>query len=886
MRSAYGAGRRVGRFRLAATIAAVILSMVSSWVAVGAKTPPRVRLITVVYRDVSVRAAILDVGSRFGVNIAIAQSVSGLVSASLHDATLDEALVAILAPEGYHYERQGEAIIVFAQQSKPVVASITSPPNAPPIVIAVTHIDVDQAAAIAARLFPKARVSADRSTGTLIVTGSADDIQAVRSLVEGIDVLNPSARSTEAVQLHAADPHAVAAAIKASFPHDVVSAGPNRTILLTAPAQDLEQIHALISSIDVSVASPSPSPQVSVAVRVTQAQPKTIALAVAHAFSNVRAAVSGSMVVLSGPTDAVANAKALIASIDVPAPDSRYTQVYRLKNVDAQSVADLVSKSFRDAQITVDKDLNALSVTAPTAEQQRIADAISQLDLAPQGSIQASGGGPPISVPGAVNAENSTMQIITLKAAIPGANQGPSTNATDIATAVTQFLGPTAPDLHITVPANSNQLMLSGNPYTIRLAKELIDQLDVAPPQVVLDTEILEVDENTAKNLGLTFNTPALSTTYSEISPTPPPGQFNPPPLLGFQPVTRTPLSAQFTMNFLVQNGEARVLADPRITTISGHTASIRAGDTSYILTQTGGGAGTVATQQLQPFQTGVTLDITPVVNAGNSISVTLHPSVSSLAGTAFNLPEIATRDTETTVTLLDDQTLIIGGLIQDTYSRTDTKTPILGDIPLVGKLFHNVNVTHNKNELIIVVTPHIVAPGSTGLAAGPPLPSLPTPAPLPTLPANTMLPTPSGQLPTPGLPAIATSPKPEAIGSIGPGARTDNAFTYGSVPSSTYAEPNDPVKIYYATFSPTQLQSGAMVQVSAITTTNVNRITVGYGGYATQLAPTQPGHWLASFNFIPGDIPLGQRSVSLTMTAYRVDGVSTNISIPVTIVP
>src|SRR4029077_3438396 len=137
--------------------------------------------------------------------------------------------------------------------------------------------------------------------------------------------------------------------------------------------------------------------------------------------------------------------------------------------------------------------------------------------------------------------------------------------------------------------------------------------------------------------------------------------------------------------------------------------------------------------------------------------------------------------------TLLDNQTLVIGGLIQDTYSRTDTKTPILGDIPLIGKLFHGVNLTHNKNELIIVVTPHIVAPGSPGLAPGPALPSIPTPEPLPTLPPNTMLPTPSGQLPTPGLPAITTTPKPEVSASPSPATQTANSFTYGSVPSSTY---------------------------------------------------------------------------------------------------
>lgn len=842
------------------------------------------RTITTAYAGITLSAALLDVGKRFGVNVVVAQGVQGRVSVTLHDASLSEALSALLAKTPYKYTSQANLIVVFGPPS--VSASPQPGANTQPAVIALTNISPDTARHIASELYPRPKIAINRVTNSLIIVGSPADVAAIRTVVQGIDEPSPTKTQVQAIQLHVANPNAVASAIRTAFGHDTIVVGPNKTLLITSSPQDMEQIKALVASVDVSTASPSPPPAAPEAVKILQAKPQTIALAVAHEFHDVRTAVSGSTVVLSGPPAEVANAKSLIALLDVPAPDARYTQVYRLKNVDAQSLADLLGKSFRDAAITIDKDLNAISVTALTTEQQRIADAISQLDTAPSGSLQASGGGPPISVPGTVNAENSTMQIITLKAAIPSANAGPSTNASDIATAVTQFLAPTSPDLHITVPANSNQLMIAGNPYTIRLAKQLIDQLDVAPPQVVLDTEILEVDETVAKNFGLTFNTPALSTTYSEIPPTPPPGQSNPPPLLGFQPVTRTALSAQFTLNFLIQNGDARVLADPRITTISGRTASIRAGDTSYILTQTGGGAGSVATTQLQPFQTGVTLDITPVVNAGNSISVTLHPSVSSLAGTAFNLPEIATRDTQTTVTLLDNQTLVIGGLIEDTYSRTDTKTPILGDIPLVGRLFHNVNVTHNKNELIIVVTPHIAAPGSPGLAPGPALPSLPTPQPLPTLPPNTMLPIPSGQLPTPSLPSITSTPKPTPTGSASPSTQTNNVFTFGAVPASTYAGPNDPVKIFYATFSPTELQSGTFVQVSVITTTNVNRITVGYGGYATQLAPTTPGQWQAAFDFIPGDIPLGQRSVALTLTAYRVDGVSTDISIPVTIVP
>ncbi|MBV8750783.1 MAG: type II and III secretion system protein, partial [Candidatus Eremiobacteraeota bacterium] len=136
----------------------------------------------------------------------------------------------------------------------------------------------------------------------------------------------------------------------------------------------------------------------------------------------------------------------------------------------------------------------------------------------------------------------------------------------------------------------------------------------------------------------------------------------------------------------------------------------------------TGGGTGTVATTQLQTFQTGVTLDITPVVNAGNFITVALHPTVNSLAGVANGIPQIATRDTQTTVAMHEDETLVIGGLIQDTTTRTTTKIPLLGDLPLIGRAFRNEELDGQRNELIITVTPHVVRLGA-------PLPAPPAPA-------------------------------------------------------------------------------------------------------------------------------------------------------------
>jgi type II secretory pathway component GspD/PulD (secretin) len=617
------------------------------------------------------------------------------------------------------------------------------PTPAPPAVIQVHIIGAARAAAVLHGLFPRARVTVDRTANALVVIAPPDDVVAMRAVLQGIDVRSPLRATSEAVQLRTADPAVVAARIRALYRGARIAGAPNRTLLIEATPADLAQIKALIAAIDTPLSTPSPAVPAPVdAVRVTKASARDVARAIGNQFHGIRASVAGQSVVLTGAPEEVAKAKALIVLIDQPQSGVRYTQIYRLRYVDAGSVAALLTRSFRDAQVVVDASLNAISVAGTPAQHQRIADAIAQLDTS--GIAVAPAAGPPVQQAGAADtvAGSANIEVISLKAAAPGLNGAPSSSATDMATTVTQALQGVASDLHITVPPNGTQLVLTGSPYSIRLAKSLIDRLDVEQKLVVLDTEILEVDETAAKNLGLSFGVPAISSTFSETTPSSADGG-TPPPFLRFQPLTRTPISFGITLNALIQRGQGRVLADPRITTISGRTATIRAGDNIAILTTTGGGTGTVATTQLQTFQTGVTLDITPVVNAGNFITVALHPTVNSLAGIANGIPQIATRDTQTTVAMREDETLIIGGLIQDTMTRNDTRIPLLGDLPLVGRAFRNEALNHQRNELIITVTPHILTPGVRGVSPGPPLPAIPSAGPLPTLPPGTALPPP-----------------------------------------------------------------------------------------------------------------------------------------------
>jgi type II secretory pathway component GspD/PulD (secretin) len=761
-----------------------------------------------------------------------------------------------------------------------------------PAVLALQVIGASRAATVLRALYPRARIRVDSAANALVVIAAPDDVAGMRTVLQGIDVRNPARPVSDALQLHHADPAVVSARIRGLYPAARIAQAPNKTLLIEANAADLAQIKTLIATIDTVPATVLPTSAPVEAVRVTRAAPRDVALAIAHQFRAVRASVAGQSVLLGGPPDDVAKAKALVALIDQPQSGVRYTQVYRLRYVDARSVGDLIARSFRDAQVSTDAALNALSVIATTAQHQRISDALAQLDTSSTAATGAAG--PPVQQPGSsVDVAAGGIEVIALKAAAPGLNGAPSSSASDIATTVTSALQGQVPDLRITVPPNSTQLVLTGSPYAIRLAKNLIDQLDVEQKLVVLDTEILEVDESAAKNLGLSFSSPVVSSTFGEVAPVSPDGG-TPPPFLKFQPLGRTPLSFGLSLNLLIQTGKGRVLADPRITTISGRTATIRAGDNIAILTTTGGGTGTVATTQLQTFQTGVTLDITPVVNAGNFITVALHPTVNSLAGISNGIPQIATRDTQTTVAMREDETLVIGGLIQDTTTRFDTKIPLLGDLPLFGRAFRNSSLNRSRNELIIAVTPHILTPGMQSVSPGPPLPGIPVAAPLPTLPPGTVLPrarqTPPPPLQpppptTPPAPSAIAAPLPAATGSATPVTET-NAFAFGQPPASNLAGPADPVRIFSATFAPTVVRNGTPVRFTAITTTNVARLTIGRPGFETSAAQTAPGRWESAYNFTAGGPAPSQGGSQLVVTATRLDGSTATLKIPITVVP
>ncbi|HMD01360.1 MAG TPA: secretin N-terminal domain-containing protein, partial [Candidatus Baltobacteraceae bacterium] len=455
-------------------------------------------------QDEPLRTVLPRLAKIYHANLSIPPDARGIVNVSLQDATLDQALTAVLSPLGYRYRRENGVIVIYRAS-----AGSNSAAEFSPSVIPVTVISVDRAVTIVRTLYPSVSVRADKNANAVIVVASPDDVASIRTVLQGLDVHNPTAPSVEAITLRTADPAKVAAELRGLYPHANFAAGPNHSILVRAPASDMAQIKGLVASLDAPVAI-AVSPASSEAVTIVRARPQDVARAVSREVPQVRADVSGSTVILIGTPDGIARAKALIVQIDVTPPGERVTDVYRIRTLDAGSVADLLTRSFPNVGVVVDRDLNAISVTATGAQQRRIADAIKQLDVAdqPNGPLQQTG-------PIVTGPAGTGFEVVTLRSAVPSQGQAGG-SATDASTSVIQTLQQLVPSVRVSPLSTPGQIALIGDPVSLRLAKEYLAKLDVPAPLVVLDTEVVEIDETLARNVGLQLNPPLISATFTE----------------------------------------------------------------------------------------------------------------------------------------------------------------------------------------------------------------------------------------------------------------------------------------------------------------------------------------------------------------------------------
>lgn len=177
-------------------------------------------------------------------------------------------------------------------------------------------------------------------------------------------------------------------------------------------------------------------------------------------------------------------------------------------------------------------------------------------------------------------------------------------------------------------------------------------------------------------------------------------------------------LNIDATLDVLERRGFAKTLAEPTLIALSGERASFLAGGEFPIpVVQSGGngGGGNAITVEFKPF--GVSLGFTPTVLGDKVISLVIEPEVSSIDPTAsitingLVVPGLQTRRASTTVELRDGESFAIAGLLRKDFQTTVRQLPILGSIPIIGSLFRSSNFQKGETELLIVVTPRLVAP-------------------------------------------------------------------------------------------------------------------------------------------------------------------------------
>ena len=252
-------------------------------------------------------------------------------------------------------------------------------------------------------------------------------------------------------------------------------------------------------------------------------------------------------------------------------------------------------------------------------------------------------------------------------------------------------------DDSIAVDRRLNAIILKGPPERIARLKAKIAEIDVPVESVLLETVFVELDESGAKNVGLDFNNANNQLAVATFQT----GAFIPSGSPTNRPLTSVSLQAAIAAQ--VQSGHGKIVSKPRIAAQSGSTAKIITGDALPILTSIALSGVNAVSQQVQYVNVGVTLQIAPRVSDDGFVTSHIFCVVSSVTGTSQGYPTISQREAETSATVRDGETFVIGGLTEESAITSDSR------LPLVGGLLGMHTGTRSKTELYIVVTPRIV---------------------------------------------------------------------------------------------------------------------------------------------------------------------------------
>lgn len=592
--------------------------------------------------------------------------------------------------------------------------------------------------------------AADERTNTLLVMASTSTLKLIDKVIEQLDSDNPN--PVPPSEMRAFPLKFAAADATARIVNNVFKAGGGRsgsdeypfymmryggggetaskeaavnavadertnTLIVTAPTARLKEVEGLIRQLDAS-------PMVAADLRVIHlkyAEAGTVSLLVQDMFKpkesdggsrfpffifssapqqqqasgvkvNVTADGRTNSLLVSAPTELLEVIERVVRELDSDPTAEDTLFIYHLRNSQAARLEYVLNVLFGN-------------INSPNQGQQNNQQQNQQNPQEQQGGARG-GLGESNALGGRGNRDNPINRSAS------GRNQpgGRGGMPPAVAQAITELTG----KVFVVADPDTNALLVTTASKYQKQVRKIIEILDQSVPQVLIKVLIAEVTHDNSDDLGWDFsilNTRSsgqgqrIGTAFGNAAAQ---------TVNGGLVVSLLESQVQATLHALSTSGKLDVLSRPYILASDNQLASITVGQIVPFVTESriDQNSNTINTVQYQDI--GIILNVTPHINPDGLVILDVNPQISALTDTNIQLspgvssPVFQKRSADSRVAIVNGQTIVIGGLMQDQKTSTLRKVPILGDIPLLGLLFQRNQVKKTKTELLIFLTPHV----------------------------------------------------------------------------------------------------------------------------------------------------------------------------------
>ncbi|MDE2594153.1 MAG: secretin and TonB N-terminal domain-containing protein [Burkholderiales bacterium] len=413
-------------------------------------------------------------------------------------------------------------------------------------------------------------------------------------------------------------------------------------------------------------------------------------------------------------------AKSLLSQID----ETREAQTRQRSSLQLATAAQPVNLEFRDAPIRTvfealaraanvnfvfDKDVRGEAKVSLFLRQTTVEEALSVILSTQQLGYKLLNANTVLVFPNTQQKQRDLMDTVTRSFYLTNAD--PKQVQTLIRTV--------AKSRDIFVDERLNLLVVRDTPQVMRLIERLVQNVDLPDPEVMLDLQVMEVSSNKLDQLGLSWPTSVnyglpVSSAATMVDS-----------VQGLRWSAANPLAVATLKG---SSDSTNLLANPKIRARNREKAKVLLGEKLPVFTTTST-ANVGVSASVSYLDVGLKLDIEPRVQLDNDVSIKIELEVSSITGKVSGPSgslayQVGTRQASTTLRLKDGETQILAGLINDQESRSSAGLPGLHDLPIAGRLFGTTTDTHNKTEVVLLITPHIVRNVTQPASAGSAMPS------------------------------------------------------------------------------------------------------------------------------------------------------------------